>query len=219
MTGPNRPDPTSSDPRPGRGRPDGGRHSAGPPPVPPAAAGDPRRTAPPPDPRRAEPPAGPAPTAPPAPQPGASRSFPAWVAPVALVLAAIGTLLSLWAMKTASDNAPVALSGESKVRVCSAFATVSKAVKLQTNGGPEPLPEPLAATNSRQALLAGGEYLRQQIDGKTPGDLAAAAMAFADEIQILGLNYLGGAVSTEPAQADLIKRADASMNKVADLCK
>ena len=79
---------------------------------------------------------------PPASAPG---RFPAWVAPVALVLAAVGTLLSLWSLKTASDNAPgVKLTGESKARVCSAFAAVSKAVSLQTHGGAEPLPEPTA---------------------------------------------------------------------------
>lgn len=150
--------------------------------------------------------------------PAASRRFPGWIAPVALVLAVFGTLLSFWAIKTASDNAPLALAGESKVRVCSAFATVSKAVSLQTNGGAEPLPEPLAATNSRQALLAGGDYLKQQLDAKTPSDLAGAVSAFANDIQLLGLNYLGGAVSTDTGQAELIKRADSGMARVADLC-
>lgn len=153
-----------------------------------------------------------------APQP-ASRGLPAWIAPAALVLAVISALLALWAIKTASDNAPVALAGESKVRVCSAFATVNKAVTLQTNGGAEPLPEALAATNSRQALLAGGDYLMQQLDAKTPSDLAAAVSDFANNIQVLGLNYLGGAVSTDQSQADLIKKADATMSRVADLCK
>lgn len=154
---------------------------------------------------------------PPASAPG---RFPAWVAPVALVLAAVGTLLSLWSLKTASDNAPgVKLTGESKARVCSAFAAVSKAVSLQTHGGAEPLPEPLAATNSRQALLAGGEYLLQQIDAKTPKELSAAVTAFANDIQILGLNYLGGAVSADPGQAELLKKADSGMTAIADLCK
>ncbi len=146
--------------------------------------------------------------------------FPQWVAPVALVLAAIGTLLSLWSLKTASENAPgVKLAGDSKVRVCSAFATVSKAVTLQTNGGAEPLPEPLAAANSRQALLAGGQYLLQQIDAQTPKNLTDAVTAFANDIQTLGLNYLGGAVSTDPTQAELIKRADTGLTGVANLCK
>lgn len=151
--------------------------------------------------------------------PAGSR-FPAWVASVALALAAIGTLLSLWSLKAASDNAPgVKLAGDSKVRVCAAFATVSKAVSLQTHGGAEPLPEPLAAANSRQALLAGGQYLLQQLDAKTPQNLTAAVYSFANDIQMLGLNYLGGAVSTEPAQAELIQRADTGMAGVADLCK
>lgn len=169
---------------------------------------------------------------PPVPGPGDNRpafdvarhmnppKFPAWIAPAALLLGAVGTALSLWAIKTASDNAPgVAVAGDSKARVCSAFATVSKAVSLQTNGGAEPLPEPLLATNSRQALLAGGGYLLQQIDGKTPKDLAEAVTAFANDTQLLGLNYLGGAVSTDPAQAELIARADSGMKSITDMCK
>lgn len=159
-------------------------------------------------------------SAPPLPgNPAGRRGLPTWVAPVALVLAVIGTLLSLWAIRTASHNAPIALSGDSKVRVCAAFATVSNAVSVQTNGGTEPVPEALAATNSRQALLSGGDYLLQQLDAKTPTALADAVSAFANDIQILGLNYLGGAVSTEPNQAELIKQADAGMARVADLCK
>lgn len=154
-----------------------------------------------------------------APQSGQSSRFPAWIAPAALVLAAVGTVLSLWAVKTAADNAPVALAGDSKVRVCSAFNTVANAVRLQTNGGAEPLPEALAATNSRQALLAGGDYLLQQLDAKTPDDLAAAVSGFANDMQVLGLNYLGGAVSTDPAQTELVKRADASMTGVSELCQ
>lgn len=146
--------------------------------------------------------------------------FPAWIAPAALLLGAAGTALSLWAIKTASDNAPgVTLAGDSKERVCSAFATVSKAVSVQTNGGTEPLPEPLLATNSRQALLGGGDYLLQQLDGKTPKDLADAVTAFANDTQMLGLNYLGGAVATDPAQAELIKKADAGMKTIGDMCK
>ena len=190
-------------------RPDAGRHAAAPgAPEPSAPSGGPSNPGP----------SNPGPSNPGPSNPG-SR-VPAWVAPAALVLAVIGTLVALWAVKTASDNGPgLRLTGDSKDRVCSAFATVSKAVSLQTNGGAEPLPEPLAATNSRQALLAGGQYLLQQIDAKTPADLTAAVSSFANDIQVLGLNYLGGAVSTEPAQAELIKRADTGMSTVADMCK
>lgn len=148
----------------------------------------------------------------------AHRRMPTWIAPAALAFGVIGTLLALWGIKIASGNAPLALAGDSKVRVCSAFAAVSKAVQLQTNGGAEPLPEALAATNARQALLGGGDYLVQQLDTETPRDLAEAVSAFADHIQVLGLNYLGGAVSTDPAQVELIKQADATMTQVADLC-
>lgn len=148
----------------------------------------------------------------------AHRRMPTWIAPAALAFGVIGTLLALWGIKIASGNAPLALAGDSKLRVCSAFATVSQAVQLQTNGGAEPLPEALAATNARQALLAGGDYLMQQLDSETPRDLADAVTAFADHIQVLGLNYLGGAVSTDTAQADLIKQADAAMTQVTGLC-
>lgn len=148
------------------------------------------------------------------------KSLPQWIAPVALVLAALGTVLSLWALKSASDNAAVGkVAGDGKAGTCSAFATASRAITLQTNGGAEPLPEALAATNSRQALIGGGEYLLARIDAGTPKELADAVTAFANDVQTLGLNYLGGAVSGDPAQAELIKRADAGMKSIADMCK
>ena len=148
-----------------------------------------------------------------------SAKFPQWIAPVALLLAAVGTALSLWALKSGSDNAAGRLDGGGKAGVCSAFATASNAITLQTNGGTEQLPEPLMAANSRQALLAGGEYLLARVDSSTPDDLAKAITAFANDVQTLGMNYLGGAVATDPGQADLIKRADAGMKSIADMCK
>lgn len=151
---------------------------------------------------------------------GTSAGLPKWIAPAALLLGALGTVLSLWALKSASDNGPgVKLTGDSKQRVCTAFASVAKAVKLQTHGGPQKVPEPIAAANARQALLSGGDYLLQQIDAKTPKDLAEAATGFADTIQLLGLNYMGGALNTDQGQKDLIAQADAGLNAVFDKCK
>lgn len=147
------------------------------------------------------------------------KTFPQWIAPAALLLGAVGTVLSLWALKSASDSSAARVAGEGKAGICSAFTTASRAISLQTNGGAEPLPEPLAATNSRQALIGGGEYLLARVDSSTPRDLAEAVTAFADDVQTLGLNYLGGSVATDPAQADLIKRADAGMKSIADMCK
>lgn len=148
------------------------------------------------------------------------KGLPQWIAPVALVLAAVGTVLSLWALKSASDAGSAGkVAAGGKAGTCAAFATASKAISLQTNGGAEPLPAALAATNSRQALIGGGEYLLERIDSGTPKELADAVTSFANDAQTLGLNYLGGAVATDPAQAELLKRADEGMKSIAEMCK
>ena len=125
-------------------------------------------------------------------------------------------------MTAASGKQPApTFAGDSKTRVCAAFQTTAKAVLSQTNAklGPEPVQQAVVAANARLSLLGGGDYLLRQIDPATPRDLAAAVTVFANDIQALGINYLAGAVSTDPAQAELTKRADASMNAITELCR
>jgi hypothetical protein len=148
--------------------------------------------------------------------------LPIWIAVLALLVGAVGVGLSVWALVTSSAKQPApSFAGDSKTRVCAAFETTAKAVLSQTNAklGPEPVQQAVVAANARLSLLGGGDYLLRQIDSATPGDLAAAVTAFANDIQALGINYLAGAVSTDPAQAELTKRADAAMTAITDLCR
>ena len=162
------------------------------------------------------------------PVPGPAPHLPAGPPPrrfslsqVALVLAVIGIALSIWALLSASSKAPaVELSGDAKTRVCAAFQPVQQAVLQQTNAnlGPDPVQQAAVAANARLALIGGGDYLLRQIDAKTPEDLAAEVTGFANDLQTLGINYLAGLVATDPAQAELNKRAEAAMTTIAEMC-
>jgi len=165
----------------------------------------------------ASPAVGPAPQSggPPAPP----RRLP--IAALALVLAIAAVILAVWALVSAASKAPaVTLSGDAKTRVCAAFQPVQQAVLQQTNAnlGSDPVQQAAVAANARLALLGGGDYLLRQIDSKTPGDLAAEVTGFANDLQTLGINYLAGLVATDPAQAELNKRAEAAMKTIAGMC-
>lgn len=143
------------------------------------------------------------------------------VATLALVLAIAAVILAVWALVAAASKAPaVTLSGDAKTRVCAAFQPVQQAVLQQTNAnlGADPVQQAAVAANARLALIGGGDYLLRQIDSKTPEDLAVEVTGFANDLQTLGINYLAGLVATDPAQAELNKRADAAMKTIAEMC-
>ena len=56
-----------------------------------------------------------------------------WLAPAALLVAVVAAALAIWALTSASSNAPAAAkqAGDPKMRVCTAFDTVSKAVRCK----------------------------------------------------------------------------------------
>ena len=118
-----------------------------------------------------------------------------WAAPVALLIAVVAVALAIWALVSASRKAPAtALAGDPKMRVCTAFDTVSKAVQLQTHAdlGPEPVALAAVAGNARLALFGGGQYLLNRLDSATPPELADAVRSFANVLQDIGMNALAG---------------------------
>lgn len=140
---------------------------------------------------------------------------------LALVLAGTALALSIWALVAVSSKAPaVTLTGDAKTRVCAAFQPVQQAVLQQTNAslGSDPVQQAAVAANARLALIGGGDYLLRQIDSKTPGNLAAEVTGLANDLQTLGINYLAGLVATDPAQAELNKRAESAMKTIAEMC-
>ncbi|MET0698776.1 MAG: hypothetical protein ABWY93_03845 [Mycobacterium sp.] len=157
------------------------------------------------------------------------RQAPAWLAPVALVVAVIAVGLSIWAVTSkpaatssgggGSTNA--GLSGDPKTRVCDAFGVVSVAVPLQTNNnlGNDQIAQAAVAGNARLALFGGGQYLLNQLDSSTPADLADPVRSFATSLQAIGMNALAGKTNTDSAQAARLVDADNSRKQVAQLCQ
>jgi hypothetical protein len=133
------------------------------------------------------------------------------LAPLAIPLAVIALALSIWAAVRASTNEAnvVALTGDSKVRVCTAVEMVAR---MQTRND-------MAPANASLALLGGGDYLLRQLDANTPARLADAVRDFARDLQDVGMNALAGVPYSDPRQAARQAEGDFDRKQVADLCK
>jgi hypothetical protein len=136
-------------------------------------------------------------------------------------LAALG--VAAWAIVTAwpDKEAVPQPAAESKQKVCAAFDTVSRAVQLQTHAdlGPDPVAQTAVASNARLSLIGGGEYLRGQLDDRTPSDLADAVRLFANNLEDIGINALAGVTNEDPQQSARLTAGEDGRNKVAGLCK
>ena len=146
-----------------------------------------------------------------------------WLAPAALLVAVVAVALAIWALMSASSNAPAAAkqAGDPKMRVCTAFDTVSKAVPLQTHAdlGTDPVAQEAVAGNARLALVGGGQYLLSTLDSATPPELADAVRSFANDLQVIGINALAGASNSDPDQAARLTQGDLARKQILDLCK
>ena len=144
-----------------------------------------------------------------------------WLAPVALLVAVIAVALAIWALMRAPSGTAGAQPGDPKMRVCTAFDTVSKAVTGQTHSdlGPDPVAQAAVAGNARLALVGGGQYLLSRLDSATPTELADTVRSFASDLQDIGMYALAGVPNTEPQQAARLTQADLARKQVIDLCK
>jgi hypothetical protein len=152
---------------------------------------------------------------------------PRWLPLAALLLAVVAVALSIWSLTSALSNssgnssATAKLSGDPKARVCSAFNTVAAAVRLETNLdlGPDPVAQTAVAGNARLALMGGGQYLLNQLDGATPRELADPIRSFANQLQDIGMFALAGVPNNEPQQATRMTEADVTRKQISDACK
>jgi hypothetical protein len=146
-----------------------------------------------------------------------------WAAPAALLIAVIAVAVAVWALMSASSKAPAAATqaGDPKMRVCSAFDTVSKAVSLQTHAdlGKDPVAQVAVAGNARLALVGGGQYLLSRLDSSTPSQLADAVRSFANDLQDIGMYALAGVPNTDPEQSARLTQGDLGRKQIVDLCK
>jgi hypothetical protein len=152
---------------------------------------------------------------------------PRWLPLATLLLAVVAVALSTWALTSALSNssgnssANGKLPGDPKARVCSAFDTVARGVQLNTNMdlGPDPVAQVAVAGNARLALIGGGQYLLNQIDGATPRELADPVRSFAQQLQAIGMFALAGVPNNEPQQATRMTEADVTRKQIFDACK
>ncbi|MDG4665402.1 hypothetical protein [Mycobacterium sp. 236(2023)] len=159
-----------------------------------------------------------------------SRSNPLVIA--ALVIAVAALAISVWSFvsspsggedTSSSDDTSAAAgqSGDPKADVCSAFSLVRNAVSLQTNAnlGPDPVATQVVAANARLATLGGGQFLLSRLEGDVPTELADAVRSFANNLEFIGMGQLAGAPGDDPSQVNRMNDAQATSNKITELCK
>lgn len=148
--------------------------------------------------------------------------------PVALLIALVSIATAVWALRTASADAPESAShmaamqpADAKAQICGAFDTVSKAVSLQTHAelGTDQVAQAAVAGNARLSLLGGGQYLLSRLNPGTPSELADAVRAFANDLQDIGMNALAGLPNSDPAQSARMGQGDLNRQTVYNLCK
>jgi hypothetical protein len=154
--------------------------------------------------------------------PTAQTIWQRWLAPAALLAALVAVVLAIWALMSASSTPAAAQqAGDPKMRVCTAFDTVSKAVTGQTHKdlGPDPVAQEAVAGNARLALVGGGQYLLSRLDSATPTELADPVRSFANDLQDIGMYALAGVSNAEPEQAARLTQADLVRKQIVELCK
>jgi hypothetical protein len=147
-----------------------------------------------------------------------------WIAPIALLIAAIATGLAAWALLRPPANTAhptAAQSADAKARACNAFKTVATAVSLQTHAdlGTDQVQQAAVAANARLSMTAGASYLLANTDPGTPADLATAMRSFATTLQDISMNALAGLSNADPVQASRLQDGQAASNRIALLCK
>ncbi|MCB0948119.1 MAG: hypothetical protein KDB44_02370 [Mycobacterium sp.] len=145
-----------------------------------------------------------------------------WVAPAALVIAVLAVVLAaVGLVRSSSGEASTVSAEEAKTQVCGAFDMVRNAVSLQTNAdlGKDRVATQAVAANARLATLGGGQFLLNRLDAAAPTELADAVRSFATSLEYIGMGQLAGAVADDPAQATRLNDAQASAERVAELCK
>lgn len=109
---------------------------------------------------------------------------------------------------------------DAKTRACDAFALVKQGITLQTKGEPgdDIALRKAQSANAQLSLVAGGWYLRDQLDRETPQVLAKAAKELSTDLIELGVEALAGAQSGDPDQIQLSAETDSLAQQIESLC-
>lgn len=162
----------------------------------------------------------------------ASSQHSRWPSFAALAIALIATALAIvgWFRPIQPPPAPTPSAGptyteqqitDAKAHACSVFETVKRGTTLQTNlpQTDDPAMANAQATHAQLSLVAGGWYLKEELDPATPAPLSAAINELAKALSDVGTNAIAGAKNADPAQATRMDKANAAFGRVADVCK
>jgi hypothetical protein len=155
------------------------------------------------------------------------------MAPVALALSVLAAAAAGWSLfkptptlAPEAPEAPGAFSANSaaadpKAAACKTVALVAEGVSLQsrTNLGPEPVALETVAANTRLSMVGGAAYLWQNTPSNTPAELAEPIGTLAAQLQDAAQYFFVGQTSSVPEQAERLKAAAATSEKLAGLCK
>jgi hypothetical protein len=110
---------------------------------------------------------------------------------------------------------------DAKSKACTAFETVQKGTTLQTNlpQTDDPAMANAQATHAQLSLVAGGWYLRDQLEPATPPPLAAEIGKLAKTLADVGANAIAGAKNADPPQAARMDEANSAFTRIAEMCK
>jgi hypothetical protein len=161
----------------------------------------------------------------------ASPMLSRWIAPAALVIAVIATVVAIWALvrspgepadnaqQSPAENAQLS-PDEAKARACAAIDTVRRAVSIQTNLdlGPDAVAREAVAANARLATLGGGDYLLSRLDPAAPPELADGVRSFANNLQDIGMSQLAGMPDTDPDLNAKLNEAQAASQQLTNMC-
>ncbi|MDT5203000.1 MAG: hypothetical protein QOH34_4522 [Mycobacterium sp.] len=75
------------------------------------------------------------------------------------------------------------------------------------------------ATHAQLSLVAGGWYLREQLDPATPPTLAADVQKLSNTLLDLGANAIAGAKNADPPQAARMDDANSAFGRIEELCR
>ena len=146
------------------------------------------------------------------------------LATLAIALIAVAVAIGAWlrpAHEGASPSFSSQQSAQAKKNVCSAYATVRRAVSERTpNPRPnDPVDKLELSTNRQLVLLGGGAFLDKTVTAEpaAPADLAKAVDSVAGTLEHLAVNNL--ARVGKPFQTVLWKDFGAEAAQVNKLCK
>lgn len=158
----------------------------------------------------------------PVPAPAAKQ----WVAAVALVVSLLAAALGGWAVLKPAPKAPGQFAtnptaADPKADACKVALLVAEGVALQSRGdlGPDPVALETVAANTRLAMAGGAEYLRDFTPANTPADLAEPIGKLANQLQDIAQHFFVGQTGNTPEQADRLKSASDTSDKLVELCR